>query len=241
VTATAVPSQVYTWEPSNAAIARRYGLRAEDVLRFDTNTSPSAPGWIRNALAAPFDPPLNEYPDSAYEELTARAAAYVGVDQSDIVVGAGADEVLDLVGKAFLPAGAAALVPVPTYAMYGVLTTQRAARITAVPRLGPAQGFALDVERVVASLPGVAVVWLCDPNNPTGAAERDGAVEAIVSLLAIREGLLPATINYRMPDPECDLDYVPNEPRAASIKRVMSNSFGFGGHNVALIIGAFEG
>jgi 3-oxoacyl-[acyl-carrier-protein] synthase II len=67
-----------------------------------------------------------------------------------------------------------------------------------------------------------------------------GAVEAIVSLLAIREGLLPATINYSTPDPECDLDYVPNEPRPATIKRVMSNSFGFGGHNVALIVGAYE-
>jgi len=67
-----------------------------------------------------------------------------------------------------------------------------------------------------------------------------GAVEAIVSLLAIREGLLPATINYGTADLECDLDYVPNEPRPATIKRVMSNSFGFGGHNVALIVGAYE-
>jgi 3-oxoacyl-[acyl-carrier-protein] synthase II len=67
-----------------------------------------------------------------------------------------------------------------------------------------------------------------------------GAVEAIVSLLAIREGLLPATINYRTPDPDCDLDYVPNEPRSATVRRAMSNSFGFGGHNVALIVGAFE-
>jgi 3-oxoacyl-[acyl-carrier-protein] synthase II len=66
-----------------------------------------------------------------------------------------------------------------------------------------------------------------------------GAVEAIVSVLAIREGLLPATINYRTPDPACDLDYVPNDPRPATIERVMSNSFGFGGHNVSLIIGRY--
>ncbi len=66
-----------------------------------------------------------------------------------------------------------------------------------------------------------------------------GAVEAIVSVLAIREGLLPATINYRTPDPECDLDYVPNEPRPAAVERVMSNSFGFGGHNVSLIFARF--
>lgn len=66
-----------------------------------------------------------------------------------------------------------------------------------------------------------------------------GAVEAIVSVLAIREGLLPATINYGTPDPECDLDYVPNTPRPATIDRVMSNSFGFGGHNVSLIFGRY--
>lgn len=67
-----------------------------------------------------------------------------------------------------------------------------------------------------------------------------GAVEALLCVLAIREGLLPATINYRTPDPDCDLDCVPNTPRRAAIRRVMSNSFGFGGHNVALIVGNYE-
>jgi 3-oxoacyl-[acyl-carrier-protein] synthase II len=66
-----------------------------------------------------------------------------------------------------------------------------------------------------------------------------GAMEGIVSVLAIRDGLLPATINYQTPDPECDLDYVPNTPRPARIDRVMSNSFGFGGHNVSLIFGRY--
>ncbi len=66
-----------------------------------------------------------------------------------------------------------------------------------------------------------------------------GAVEAVVSLMAIREGLLPATINYGTPDPDCDLDYVPNTPRQATVDRVMSNSFGFGGHNVSLIFGRY--
>jgi len=67
-----------------------------------------------------------------------------------------------------------------------------------------------------------------------------GGVEAIVSVLAIREGLLPATINYATPDPACDLDYVPNTPRPAKVERVMSNSFGFGGHNVSLLISQFD-
>ncbi|HUG48676.1 MAG TPA: aminotransferase class I/II-fold pyridoxal phosphate-dependent enzyme, partial [Candidatus Limnocylindria bacterium] len=135
-------SQVYTWEPSNAAIAARYGLDPARILRFDTNTSPLPPAFVADELAeASFDPPLNEYPDSSYAELTAAAADYVGVAPHELVVGAGADEVLDMIAKAFLPAASAALVPVPTYAMYGVLTSQRAARIVAVPRLGPASNY----------------------------------------------------------------------------------------------------
>ena len=68
-----------------------------------------------------------------------------------------------------------------------------------------------------------------------------GAVEAAFVIMAIRKGILPPTINYHTPDPECDLDYVPNEPRKASPKNVMSNSFGFGGHNATLVISRFEG
>jgi 3-oxoacyl-[acyl-carrier-protein] synthase II len=63
-----------------------------------------------------------------------------------------------------------------------------------------------------------------------------GAVEAIVCIEAIRHGVLPPTINYQTPDPECDLDYVPNEPREAQLDHAVSNSFGFGGHNVSLVI-----
>jgi 3-oxoacyl-[acyl-carrier-protein] synthase II len=68
-----------------------------------------------------------------------------------------------------------------------------------------------------------------------------GAVEAITCLLAIRDGVLPPTINYETPDPECDLDYIPNQPREKRIKSALSNSFGFGGQNVALILSQFEG
>jgi 3-oxoacyl-[acyl-carrier-protein] synthase II len=63
-----------------------------------------------------------------------------------------------------------------------------------------------------------------------------GAVEAIVSLLAVNEGVLPPTINQETADPECDLDYVPNEARSFAGDYAMSNSFGFGGHNVALVV-----
>jgi 3-oxoacyl-[acyl-carrier-protein] synthase II len=67
-----------------------------------------------------------------------------------------------------------------------------------------------------------------------------GAVEAVVSAMAILDNTLPPTMNYTTPDPICDLDYVPNQPRKAEPKHVMSNSFGFGGHNATLILSRFN-
>ena len=65
-----------------------------------------------------------------------------------------------------------------------------------------------------------------------------GAVEAVASILALERRLIPPTINLETPDPECDLDYVPNLPREFSGDYAMSNSFGFGGHNVTLVFGS---
>lgn len=67
-----------------------------------------------------------------------------------------------------------------------------------------------------------------------------GGVEAVLSVKAIQDGIIPATINYETPDPECDLDYVPNEARKQAVDVVMSNSFGFGGHNASLIFKKYE-
>jgi 3-oxoacyl-[acyl-carrier-protein] synthase II len=67
-----------------------------------------------------------------------------------------------------------------------------------------------------------------------------GGIEAVFSVLAITRSMLPPTINYVNPDPECDLDYVPNEPREARVNCALSNSFGFGGTNAALLFKRFE-
>jgi 3-oxoacyl-[acyl-carrier-protein] synthase II len=67
-----------------------------------------------------------------------------------------------------------------------------------------------------------------------------GGVEAIACIEALRHRLLPPTINLEDPDPECDLDFIPNVAREARAKVAMSNSFGFGGHNATLIFREFE-
>ncbi len=66
-----------------------------------------------------------------------------------------------------------------------------------------------------------------------------GALEAAVCVQVFRDNILPATINYQTPDPNCDLDYVPNQPRPAAPTHIMSNSFGFGGHNATLVFSRF--
>ena len=68
-----------------------------------------------------------------------------------------------------------------------------------------------------------------------------GAVEAAIAVLACHHGVVPPTINYETPDPDCDLDYVPNVARTAAVRRAMSTSVGLGGHNSAIIFGRWEG
>ena len=68
-----------------------------------------------------------------------------------------------------------------------------------------------------------------------------GGVELIASVLTIRDGIIPPTINYEVPDEACDLDYVPNVAREANVETVLSNSFGFGGQNIALVVKRFNG
>jgi histidinol-phosphate aminotransferase len=187
-------SNVYTWEPPDRVIAARYGLSPADIVRFDTNTSPAPPGWLTEALHGPWDPSLNEYPDSTYAELADAAGAYVAADPSEILVGCGADEVLDIIAKTFLAPGTGSLVPTPTYGMYAVLGSQREARRLDVPRRSAADGFALDLPAVLERLAQAAVVWLCAPNNPTGAPEARADLEAVLAAGASLPGGGPAIV-----------------------------------------------
>ena len=176
-----------SWEATDDEVAARYGLDPATIVRFDLNTSPTPPALVGQLLAAGrFEAPLSEYPPTDYRRLVDAAAARYGVSPAEILVGAGADEVLDIAAKVFIPAGGTAVVPTPTYAMYRVLTEQRRATVIAVPRLGEAAGWALDPAAVRAAVVEhqAAVVWLCSPNNPTALPEPDGAIAALLTDLA---------------------------------------------------------
>jgi histidinol-phosphate aminotransferase len=177
----------YSWEATDEEVAARYGLDPATIVRFDLNTSPTPPALVSGLLAAGrFEAPLSEYPPTDYRRLVEAAAARYGVDPSEILVGAGADEILDIVAKVHVPPGGTAVVPVPTYAMYRVLTEQRGATVVAVPRLGPGRDYALDVAATrAATRDSVAsAVWLCSPNNPTALAEPDGTIATLLAGLS---------------------------------------------------------
>ena len=170
----------YAWEPTTDFLAAKYGLPRESIVRFDVNTSPVPPD-LRDVLSGSFDPALCEYPPSDYAALVSAAAESYGVAPDELLPTAGADEALDLVARASLREGSAAVVAVPTYAMYRIVSEQRGASVVSVPRLGPEEGFRLDIPALARAARTAQLVWLCEPNNPTGASEPP---ERIGELLA---------------------------------------------------------
>ena len=183
----ALPDQPasYSWEATDEEVATRYGVDPATIVRFDLNTSPAPPGLAARLLAAgTFESPLSEYPPSDYRRLVAAAAETYGVGTDELLVGAGADEILDLVGKAFLPPGGRAVIPTPSYAMYRVVTEQRGGTVVAVPRQSEEAGWAVDIQAVRTAAAESHVVWLCSPNNPTALAEPDGAIRDLLEGIA---------------------------------------------------------
>jgi histidinol-phosphate aminotransferase len=182
----ATPNQPssYSWEATDEEVAARYGVPIEDVVRFDVNTAPLPPDLAQRVMAAGrFPVSLSEYPPSDYRLLVEAAAARYGVGTDEIVVGAGADEILDVIAKTFLAEGSRAIIPVPTYAMYRVLTEQRTAEAVPVPRLGAGEGYALDLPAMRDAAREAALLWLCSPNNPTALPEPEGVIETFLDML----------------------------------------------------------
>ncbi len=179
----------YAWEATDEQVAARYGVPVASIVRFDLNTSPAPPEVAARIFASgEFGRPVSEYPPSDYRPLVEAAAERYGVGREEVLVGAGADEVLDLIAKTFLPPGGTAVVPIPTYSMYRALTEQRPATACVVPRRPAGEGYRLDLEATRIAARRAHVVWLCSPNNPTGLPEPDGTVADLLDGLAADAG-----------------------------------------------------
>ncbi len=169
----------YEWEASSEVVAARNGLDPHEVIRFDLNTSPFPPAtWDQAMQAAREERIPNEYFDTAYAELSALIAPYCGVREQQLVIGAGADEILDVITKTFLDNGDPVVIPVPTYSMYAICARQLGATVRPVP-LGPQ--FTLDPMAILAEAEGAKLLFLCNPNSPTGNAADPALIEQIVA------------------------------------------------------------
>ncbi len=174
-----VELEPYGWEAPNTTIAARHNLPLADVLRFDLNTMPGRPRWWRAAMAAACDADdPQEYADPSYAALTRLLGDYCGVDAAQVLVGAGADEVLAIIAQTFLDPGDAVAVTAPTYPLHAL----RPQQLGAVVRICPlGAGFAPAVEQLLAAAVGAKLLYLCSPNNPTGNAVDPAVIERIVA------------------------------------------------------------
>ena len=150
----------YQWEMSSAEVARQAGISPDQVIRFDTNSSP----WAGADLTALGPLALNEYPDPTYAELTSAIARYAGVSAAAVTVGAGADEVLDLLAKAFVGPSDPVLLSDPTYSMYRTISELAGGLVIEVA----AQDWQLNRRSMQEAASQARVTWLSNPNNPTG-------------------------------------------------------------------------
>jgi histidinol-phosphate aminotransferase len=144
----------YKWTPTAEDVARKRGLEPAGVIRFDANVPP-LPGVPRIPIGQSFAR-LNEYPPGGYLELHAAAASYVGVRPEQIVLGAGSDSLIHLVARTYLgPGRRSVVVDLPTYSLYGIASKIEGSEVT---------GCSLEEAPEAAA----AVIWICNPHNPTG-------------------------------------------------------------------------
>lgn len=158
----------YGWETPSHEIAEKVGLKTEQIVRLDTNTSPFAPvSELKLLSKAARTLAVNQYPDTTYLDLREGLAAYCGTEVDRFVVTNGADEGLDIITKSLLDNGDEVVVPVPTYTMFRVASELMGARVKYVKRSPDDYSVVAD-DILEAATPKTKLIFLCNPNSPTG-------------------------------------------------------------------------
>ena len=208
--------RAYTWAPSSAEVAARHGLRAEQVLRFDQNTPP-VPGVPQVPLGESFAR-LNEYPDGSYADLRSAAALYCGVEPEQVVVGAGADDLIATCARTYLGPGRRAAVSSPTYGLYRLVSQLEGAEVTVEPE-------------------GASLIWLCNPNNPTGELREPGEI-AELARAQPEAAVVVDEAYFEFAGRTC-IGLIAERPNVI-VLRTLSKAFGFASLRVGYAIAAPE-
>ena len=224
----------YKWQPTTADIAKAAGIPVEDVIRFDHNTSPFATDWVAGLVVDPACH-LNEYPGADYRPIREAAARYSGTTPDQVTVGAGVDELLLLVGRAFLRPGAVSVMVTPTYPLYRISSFQTGATVVELPAGGP--DLAFPIAEITAAARNADVTWLCVPDNPTGARIDDGAVAAVIDAAASgNDGIVVIDAAYAEFSGDDWSSWIDRYPKVIAL-HTLSKGFGLAGIRVGFALG----
>ncbi|KAA3641825.1 MAG: histidinol-phosphate aminotransferase family protein [Armatimonadetes bacterium] len=219
----------YKWQPSSADIAAHYGIPVDRVVRFDQNTSPFSTDWAP-AIVVPMARTLNEYPAASYLPLREAAATYLGTTAEHVVPGAGVDEIILLIAKAYLAPGKRASAAVPTYPLYEIATKQHNAEFLGIERIGPK--FEFPLESLGEAAETSEVTWLCVPNNPIGDRIDDRWINAII---AAAKGIVVIDAAYAEFTRDRWVSLVNQHPNLI-VCHTMSKAFGLAGLRVGFSV-----
>lgn len=163
-------------------LAQRLGMAEDAIVKLDGNENPYGPSpRVAEALAG--YPHYHIYPDPLQRQVRRALADFLGLGVEHIVVGNGSDELLDLIGRAFLSPGDGVVNAPPTFGMYPFLARSYGARLIDVPRR---DDYSLDLAGLAAAVrQGAKLLFLCSPNNPTGNALSPEELERLLALGAV--------------------------------------------------------
>jgi len=169
----------YGYIMTNRDIAEKYGLDENNVIRFDRNTAYYTLKAVEEAVSNFRAELVRDYPSAIYPDLTELVARYSQVEKSQVVLGNGADEIIELIIKTYLDPGDAAVISTPTFSFYGVSVSSVGGRPVEAER----EEFVLDAEKIlkIADKENAKIIFICNPNSPTGNVTNIRIIENVVA------------------------------------------------------------